>query len=147
VCILKLHLVLLVLHENNNALSHFLIILALFFANINKVCGSRIAELQEFVLLRPGQLGLDMMPQEIVAGSQSAAPCISDKLNAQPIGVHVFIARSTCPPLPQLLQETLGVSNDIIICSHPFSWFPWLSSFGAVKKSLPKKISIRITAC
>jgi hypothetical protein len=77
----------LVLHENNNALSHSLIIIALFFANINKVCGSRIAELQEPILLRPGQLGLDMMVQEIVARLHSVAPCISGKLNVQPIGV------------------------------------------------------------
>jgi hypothetical protein len=44
------------------------------------------------------------------------------------------------------LQETLGVGNNIIFCSNPFSWSPWSSSFGAVKESLPRKISIRTTA-
>jgi hypothetical protein len=47
--------------------------------------------------------------------------------------------------LPQLLQETLGVGNDIILSTHPFSWFPCSSSFGAVKELMPKKISIRTT--
>jgi hypothetical protein len=56
------------------------------------VCGARIAELQESILLRPMQLGLDMTVQEIVAGLQSVAPCISGKLNVQSIGVQGFIA-------------------------------------------------------
>jgi hypothetical protein len=67
------------------------------------------------------------------------APCISAKLNVQSIGVQGFIARSIGPPLPQLLQETLGVGNDIILSTHPFSWFPCSSSFGAVKELMPKK--------
>jgi hypothetical protein len=91
------------------------------------------------------QLGLDMTVQEIVAGLQSVAPCISGKLNVQSIGVQGFIAQSRDPPLPQLLHETLGVGNDIILCLHFFSWFPWPSSFGAVKESLLTKISILTT--
>jgi hypothetical protein len=88
------------------------------------VCGSRIAEPHESVLLRPRQLGLDMTVQEIVAGLQSAAPCISGKLNVQSIGVKGFVERSTCPPFPQLLHETLGVVNDIILFLHPFLGLP-----------------------
>jgi hypothetical protein len=87
------------------------------------VSGPRIAKLQKYVLLRPRQLGFDMTVQEIVAGLQSATPCITGKLNVQSIGVQGFISWSTDPPLPHLLQETFGVRNDIIFCSHPFLGF------------------------
>lgn len=42
-------------------------------------------------------------------------------------------------------EETVGVGNDIILYSNPFSWSQWSTSFGAVKETLTRKTTIQTT--